>query len=619
MPDVDSTQKRGMTEKEKSIAAMSVNVGHKVQSFDLWALGITIVIGGQYFAWNVGLEAGFGSFALATFFIGTAYICLIMCVSEISSGLPFAGGAYGLARCSLGFYPGYLIGCCEALEYIVYVATSALSLGTMICSVFNLDLSYQPLIWFLFYASALVIQITGGHLFWRSTIVLALVSIGIVFVYCFGCLKNVNFDRYARYNDEGPISSYDNLFQGGMSTFMLVMPLAAWFYVGVESLAFSADVVTDPKTNLPIGFMSCVLTLFATSIFVLFVSSSLSPGVQALSSELAVFDPGFIQIFNIPDNAALALSIPATYATAFGFIFPYGKLLQALANSKLLPDPLDWLTETSKTPYVAMLVGSVIGYVLCVIVYFYPYLGSQLFNICILNGFMAYISQCVGYIVLQFKFTSIKRRFHSPVGIYGAVYAILVFALAAISVIGFQGDNQFSLIVIVCLMIMLSTYYYFISRHRQTFSEAEQKIMFVAHVINFNVNRNRHPSHKNSSASRSKVTPSNKPSNLNRSSHQSKSKVDPDDGDMTARAENGPSQTTSHTPKRRSLPLTKPEGQSHRISEQSKFPVPNELQNEPVVSDATGSQLAMKTPVSSRSVVKAFPEGDENDVEVLVI
>lgn len=26
--------------------------------FDIWALGITIVIGGQYFAWNEGLSAG---------------------------------------------------------------------------------------------------------------------------------------------------------------------------------------------------------------------------------------------------------------------------------------------------------------------------------------------------------------------------------------------------------------------------------------------------------------------------------------------------------------------------------------------------------------------------------
>jgi ethanolamine permease len=49
------------------------------------------VIGGQYFAWNYGLSAGFGSFAIATFFIATGYLCLCLCIAELSSGLPFAG------------------------------------------------------------------------------------------------------------------------------------------------------------------------------------------------------------------------------------------------------------------------------------------------------------------------------------------------------------------------------------------------------------------------------------------------------------------------------------------------------------------------------------------------
>ena len=58
---------------------------------DIWALGITIVIGGQYFNWNDGLSAGFGSYSIATLIIGVGYICLCFCTSELSSALPFAG------------------------------------------------------------------------------------------------------------------------------------------------------------------------------------------------------------------------------------------------------------------------------------------------------------------------------------------------------------------------------------------------------------------------------------------------------------------------------------------------------------------------------------------------
>ena len=66
-------------------------IQYKARTIDIWALGITIVIGGQYFNWNTGLTAGFGSYATGITLIGTAYICLCFCTSELSSALPFAG------------------------------------------------------------------------------------------------------------------------------------------------------------------------------------------------------------------------------------------------------------------------------------------------------------------------------------------------------------------------------------------------------------------------------------------------------------------------------------------------------------------------------------------------
>ena len=48
----------------------------KLGAFDIWALGITIVIGGQYFSWNAGYSAGFGSYLISTVLIGTSYISL---------------------------------------------------------------------------------------------------------------------------------------------------------------------------------------------------------------------------------------------------------------------------------------------------------------------------------------------------------------------------------------------------------------------------------------------------------------------------------------------------------------------------------------------------------------
>ena len=82
----------------------------KIGWFKIWMLGITIVIGGQYFCWNVALEAGFGSCLISIILIGLAYIVLMVGNAELTSAVPFSGGAYGLARLTLGFCPGFIVG-----------------------------------------------------------------------------------------------------------------------------------------------------------------------------------------------------------------------------------------------------------------------------------------------------------------------------------------------------------------------------------------------------------------------------------------------------------------------------------------------------------------------------
>lgn len=62
-----------------------------LSSIDMWALGVCIAVSGTYYAWNVGFEAGFGSYVIARVLVSSAYVSLILSISELSSGLPFAG------------------------------------------------------------------------------------------------------------------------------------------------------------------------------------------------------------------------------------------------------------------------------------------------------------------------------------------------------------------------------------------------------------------------------------------------------------------------------------------------------------------------------------------------
>jgi len=189
-------------------------------------------------------------------------------------------------------------------------------------------------------------------------------------------------------------------------------------------------------------------------------------------------------MFNISYRTATLLSLPATYATAFGFIYSYGKLITAMSKSRLLPGICNRTTAKNGTPYTALIAGSMLGYAICLLVYFEPFIGGHLFSICILSACTAYIAQCIGYIQLQTKFANLPRQFRSPLGIAGAIYSMLVWILIFISLIGFQQDGHFAIIAYLGIIGFLTVYYFYLAKRKQTFSEEEKKVLFVAHVIN---------------------------------------------------------------------------------------------------------------------------------------
>ena len=453
-----------------------------IKWWDIWALGVTLVVGGDYFSWNVGLTAGFGSFVIAALLMGFAYICLCLSVSELSSALPFAGGAYGLARCTMGFFPGFLIGASETIEYVFYVAVSVNALTGMISSLNSGLIGYEPLVWFLIYFSICLIYIYGGKWFWRFNFFLAAISLLILLFYCFGSMTYVNLPKYGSYASDS--TSETGWFIGGANNFMLVFPLAAWFYVGIESLNMACDDIEEPKKNIPKGQISCILTLFVTGMLTLIVSSGLPPNISNMASAIAPLSVGFQLMFNTASEMVLILSIPATFATAYGFVYAFSKMISAMGESKLWPDMFGLKHPETGAPFVGIIFGCLLSFLACLASKYNPTFSATLFNVCILAGFVAYVSQCFGYIMLQTKYSNLPREYRSPLGIYGAVFALCVFILGIICVIFFQEDNYLALSIYVGILGLLSVYYFIYASSRQTISEEERKILFVTHVIN---------------------------------------------------------------------------------------------------------------------------------------
>jgi ethanolamine permease len=199
--------------------------------------GLAIVTGGYFFQWNIGLQAGFGNFVVAYAFTSIGYICLCFSLAEMTSILPFSGGGYGFARVTVNIYGGYIVGSSEAIEYLLYVATSVYVMGKMLSILFNLPSTYEPIYWFVFYVGAIGIQLQGGILFWRINTILACMSVLLICLYCLACIPAMDFNENAKLEDG------ENAWFGGHEgiSFMHVLPLTSWFFIGVEAMSLAGQ------------------------------------------------------------------------------------------------------------------------------------------------------------------------------------------------------------------------------------------------------------------------------------------------------------------------------------------------------------------------------------------
>lgn len=266
----------------------SQNISVNIRWYDLCSLGLTIALGGQYFSWNHGLRSGFGSFSIAVLLMGLAYTCMTFCLAELSSTFPFAGGAYGLARCTLGYYFGYIIGCCETVAYIMLAALSTLSFGEMVSSLVPRAERYQPLLWLSVYLVALSINIYGGRSVWYFSTTLGLTVLLILLIFSVGSLWFVDFESDASVSGQW--------FIGGFYGFLKYMPLSAWMFIGVEALSLTCDDVQEPRKIVPLGLLSCIAVLCVTAVVVVFVCASLPPGLLEVTQEYAPFNLGELYI-----------------------------------------------------------------------------------------------------------------------------------------------------------------------------------------------------------------------------------------------------------------------------------------------------------------------------------
>lgn len=446
----------------------------------LWALGVGAVISGDYFGWNFGLAAGgFGGLLIATFFIAIMYVCMVLCIAELSTALPHAGGFYSFTRNAFGPGLAYLNGVTDIVEYVITPAVIVVGIGGYMDTLIP---GVAPWIWWLiFYAIFVGINIWGTELTFRVAMIITVAAIAVLLVFYVGAIFSGAF-------------SWDNVFNivpdAGQSTFLpkgwygvfAALPFAIWFYLAIEQLPLAAEESHDVVRDMPKALILGIITLLGLSIFTLVLNSGVGGGAAEIGGSAAPLDIGFQAVFGTGATRTLLTLVALTglIASFHAIIYAYGRVLFAQSRAGYIPR---WLSVTSSkhTPHRALLVGAGVGFGIAVIINSLPgdsVVGAALLTMAVFGAVISYALVMISYIALARNRPDLPRPYKSPLGVGGAWVGTILSIISLIATFAIP-ENRPGVWGVAIFVGLMYIYYWFYSRHNLVANAPEEEVALV--------------------------------------------------------------------------------------------------------------------------------------------
>jgi ethanolamine permease len=445
----------------------------------LWGLAVAAVISGDFSGWNFGIDfAGFGGMLIAFVILVAMYYGMIFSIGEMAAAMPHTGGAYSFARSAMGPWGGLITGAAETIEYVATTAVIVFFSASYADAITSelLGVSLPGWVWWIIlYVVFIALNAAGAAISFKFAIVVSVISIGIILVFSVMAIFSGAFS-WANLWDIAPDPGQTEFLPHGVLPILFALPFAMWFFLGIEELPLAAEESHDPVRDIPRAGFWARGTLIVTGLLVLFLNTGVL-GAEATGVAAEPLLDGFRAIVGDGLAAVLALfALVGLLASLQGIMFAYGRNMYSLSRAGYYPRFLS-LTGKRKTPWVALVVGAVIGFVALLIIEFAGGSGSVagaiVLNIAVWGAVLAYFLQMVSFIILRRKFPNAERPYRSPWGITGAVIAA---AIALLIFVGFLLNPTFlpAIIAIGIVYVVLLLGFALFFRHRLVLSPEEE-------------------------------------------------------------------------------------------------------------------------------------------------
>jgi ethanolamine permease len=242
----------------------------------VWALGVGIVLVGEFMGWNyaVGKGGAYGAL-IACWVIGLLYTCVAMIDSEITSTVAAAGGQYAQAKHTIGPLMAFNVGLYLVLAYTMLEAADIQVAGQLIqIGVTDAGGPGDAVDWQAFTVLSLAILALLNYrgVFMTLTVnfvitAAAFVSIIILFI----GLKPWNPTELMKHQQLLTDLPY------GWIGVIAALHFGIWYYLGIEGTCQAAEEVRSPGRALPLGTMTGMITLLIAAAITWYVTCGMLP------------------------------------------------------------------------------------------------------------------------------------------------------------------------------------------------------------------------------------------------------------------------------------------------------------------------------------------------------
>jgi ethanolamine permease len=387
----------------------------------VWALGVGIVLVGEYMGWNFAVGKGGALAALiACWFAGLLYTCVAMIDSEVTSTVAAAGGQYAQAKHIVGPLMAFNVGLFLVFAYTMLEAANAITLGYLVQTVGSMmgfaETHDKPFI-VLTIVFLAWLNYRGVYATLTFNLVITAIAFVAILVLFFAVLPWTN--EYMQHKELLTGLPY------GWLGVLAAMHFGMWYYLGIEGTTQAAEEVRSPSRALPLGTMTGIITLLIAATMTWYVCVGLMPWEYLGQAVTPLFDAARLTN-SMPLMVLLFIgTIFSTLASANGCINDASRAWFSMGRDRYLPQVFGAVHPKYRTPYrsIVFLVP-----VALVFAYFAPL--DQVITFSILAGLLEYTFMAFNVIMFRRKWPlgTIKRGYVHP---FHPLPALVLLALCA--------------------------------------------------------------------------------------------------------------------------------------------------------------------------------------------